>query len=110
MDGWDVGVQIGEDGAVVVDSGDAAHADRLVAELKKLMPGPIRHVINTGAEPDHVGGNEKVAKAGRTLFEARLKLALVCSPQRSSHRVGGTFQRCRSTCRVSPSGQIFRSG
>lgn len=66
--GANVGIQLGEDGAVVVDTGDAAHADRLVAELKKLGPYPIRYIINTGAEADHVGGNEKVAKAGRTLL------------------------------------------
>ncbi len=65
--GANVAIQVGSDGAVVVDTGDAAHADRLVAELKKLTPRPIRYLINTTADADHVGGNEKVAKAGRNL-------------------------------------------
>lgn len=66
--GSNIGVQLGVDGAVVVDAGDAAHADRLVAELKKLTShNPIRYVIDTSADADHVGGNEKVAKAGRNL-------------------------------------------
>jgi glyoxylase-like metal-dependent hydrolase (beta-lactamase superfamily II) len=34
----------------------------------KVTPQPIRYVINTSADPDHVGGNEAVAKAGKTLF------------------------------------------
>ncbi len=63
--GAHVAVQVGADGAVVVDAGDAAHAERLVAEIKKLTPQPIRYIINTNAGDDHVGGNEKVAKAGK---------------------------------------------
>jgi cyclase len=29
-------------------------------------PKPIRHIINTTADADHVGGNEKLVKAGKT--------------------------------------------
>src|SRR5258706_11828459 len=29
-------------------------------------PKPIRYIINTTADSDHVGGNEKVVKAGKT--------------------------------------------
>ncbi len=69
--GAHVSVQVGRDGAVVVDAGDAAHADRLVTELKKLTATrPIRYVINTSVDPDHIGGNEQVSKAGRSLLNA----------------------------------------
>lgn len=67
--GGHIAIQMGADGAVVVDAGDAAHADLVVAELKKLSPRPIRYVINTSVDPDHVGGNEALAKAGRTIFQ-----------------------------------------
>jgi cyclase len=68
--GAHVAVQIGEDGVVVVDSGSAARADAVVAAIKKLTTRPIRYVIDTSADPDHVGGNEILSKAGQTLFTA----------------------------------------
>src|SRR5580698_8119255 len=66
--GGNIGVQVGVDGVVVVDSGSAANADAVVAAIKKVTTQPIRYVINTSADPDHVGGNVIVAKAGQTLF------------------------------------------
>jgi cyclase len=68
--GGNIGVQIGEDGVVVVDAGAAASANAVVAAIKKLTPQPIRYVIDTSADPDHVGGNETLSKAGQTLFTA----------------------------------------
>lgn len=66
--GGNVGVQVGSDGVVVVDSGSAARAVDVVAAIKKLSSQPIRYVINTGPDADHVGGNETVAKAGQTIL------------------------------------------
>jgi glyoxylase-like metal-dependent hydrolase (beta-lactamase superfamily II) len=68
--GGNIGVQIGEDGVVVVDAGAASSATAVVAAIKKLTPQPIRYIIDTSADPDHVGGNETVSKAGQTLFTA----------------------------------------
>lgn len=68
--GGNIGVQIGEDGVVVVDAGAAASAPAVVAAIKKLTPQPIRYIIDTSADADHVGGNETVSKAGQTLFTA----------------------------------------
>jgi cyclase len=66
--GANISVQAGQDGVVVVDAGTAAQADLVVSAIKKLSPQPIRYVIDTSADADHVGGNERIAKAGRTLF------------------------------------------
>jgi cyclase len=68
--GAHIAVQIGDDGVVVVDSGSAASANAVVAAIKKLTTQPIRYVIDTSADPDHVGGNEILSKAGQTLFTA----------------------------------------
>ena len=66
--GGNIGFQVGEDGVVVVDAGSASSADAVVAAIKKVTTQPIRYVINTSADADHVGGNATVAKAGQTLF------------------------------------------
>jgi len=66
--GGNIGFQIGVDGVVVVDTGSAPHADAVVAAIKSVTTKPIRYVINTSADPDHVGGNEAVSKAGQTIF------------------------------------------
>ena len=66
--GGNIGFQVGTDGVVVVDTGSASSADAVVAAIKKVTAQPIRYIISTSADPDHVGGNAAVAKAGQTLF------------------------------------------
>jgi glyoxylase-like metal-dependent hydrolase (beta-lactamase superfamily II) len=66
--GGNVAFQVGTDGVVVVDSGLSGNADSVVAAIKKVTSQPIRYIINTSADQDHVGGNAAIAKAGQTLF------------------------------------------
>jgi glyoxylase-like metal-dependent hydrolase (beta-lactamase superfamily II) len=66
--GANIGVQIGADGVVLVDSGSGEKTPQVLAAIKKLTDEPIRYVINTGPDPDHVGGNEAISKAGRTII------------------------------------------
>jgi glyoxylase-like metal-dependent hydrolase (beta-lactamase superfamily II) len=66
--GGNIGVQIGSDGIVLVNAGTAQASDRVLAELKKLTDLPIRYIINADAGRDFVGGNEKLSKAGFTIF------------------------------------------
>ena len=61
--GGNVTVQVGDDGVLVVDSGLAASAGPLLAEVRKLSTRPIRFLINTHAHPDHVGGNVAFSSA-----------------------------------------------
>jgi glyoxylase-like metal-dependent hydrolase (beta-lactamase superfamily II) len=65
--GGNIGVQIGETGVVLVDSGLAQMTDQVMAEVKKLSEKPVRLLINTSADADHVGGNERISAAGRNL-------------------------------------------
>ncbi|HVQ12511.1 MAG TPA: MBL fold metallo-hydrolase [Vicinamibacterales bacterium] len=74
--GGNVGVQIGEDGVIVIDAGSSAKAADVLTAIQKLTPKPIRYIIDTSADPDHVGGNETISKAGQTLFTAAGSIAL----------------------------------
>jgi glyoxylase-like metal-dependent hydrolase (beta-lactamase superfamily II) len=66
--GGNIGVQIGSDGVVLVNSGTAAATGQVLEAIKKLTDVPIRYIINVDAGADFVGGNEKLAKAGFTIF------------------------------------------
>ena len=65
--GSNVTAHVGEDGVILVDSGPAETADKVVQAVKAISNQPIRLILNTSAHPDHVGGNEKVAAAGQQL-------------------------------------------
>ena len=61
--GSNVTVQVGPNALFVVDTNEAAMSDRILAAIKTISPLPIRYIVNTSADPDHVGGNERFAKS-----------------------------------------------
>lgn len=67
-DAGNVTVQVGDhrdnDGVLLVDTGSAAMADRILAELKKLTTKPLKYIVNTSADADHTGGNAKLSTSG----------------------------------------------
>jgi cyclase len=62
--GGNVTVHAGEDGLIVVDSGLTEKAGTLLEAIKAISSRPIRMVVNTSADLDHVGGNAIVGGAG----------------------------------------------
>jgi glyoxylase-like metal-dependent hydrolase (beta-lactamase superfamily II) len=94
--GGNIVVSVGNDGVLVVDAGRAEMTDKVLAAIQRIQrewvarnepkpggfgaetrssvadrhitapPKPIRYVINTSADPDHVAGNEKLRNAGHT--------------------------------------------
>ena len=62
--GANVTAHLGEDGVILVDSGTDTNADKVLAAVKAITSQPIRMIINTSADADHVGGNDKVGAAG----------------------------------------------
>ena len=60
-----VTVQKGEDGVLLVDAPGGAFADQVIAAIQQISPKPLRYIVNTTIDPDHVDGNEPIAKIGR---------------------------------------------
>src|SRR5579862_4327332 len=60
--GGNITVQVGSLGVLLVDTGLAQFSDKVIAAVRTLSDKPIRYIINTHVHPDHVGGNEALAK------------------------------------------------
>jgi cyclase len=71
--GGNITVQVGEMGVLIVDTGLAASADKVIAAIRKLSPEkPLQYIINTHVHPDHTGGNMKLRAAGVTITGANV--------------------------------------
>jgi cyclase len=66
-DGANITVQVGDQGVLLVDTGLAKMSANLLAAVRSLSDKPVRYIIDTNDDPDHVGGNESIAKAGSTI-------------------------------------------
>jgi cyclase len=67
--GGNIALQTGKDGLVLVDTGLAEMADQTLAAIRTVSKEPIRYVINTDADRDHVGGNAAISKVANTISD-----------------------------------------
>jgi glyoxylase-like metal-dependent hydrolase (beta-lactamase superfamily II) len=89
--GGNIGVQLGPDGVLLVDSLFAPLTDKVVEAVKQVTDEEIRFLVNTHIHIDHVGGNENLADMGVLIFahdNTRLRFL-----EEKSHfpRAGGSF-------------------
>src|SRR5215469_12257289 len=63
-DGGNVAVQVGEQGAMVVNTGAGQLSDKVIAAIRKLSERPIQFIVNTSFHPDFTGGNVRLRAAG----------------------------------------------
>jgi glyoxylase-like metal-dependent hydrolase (beta-lactamase superfamily II) len=66
--GGNIVMQTGPEGVILVDSGSTANADKVLATIRRVTDLPIRYIINTSMDPDHVGGNDRLARAGLSIL------------------------------------------
>jgi glyoxylase-like metal-dependent hydrolase (beta-lactamase superfamily II) len=61
--GRNTAVQIGSEGVLIVDPGEAAQSEAILAELRKIAPDkPVRVIVNTSNDPALFGGNLRVGQ------------------------------------------------
>ena len=64
--GGNTTVFTGPEGALIVDTQFAPLSGKILDVVRTLTNQPIRWIVNTHMHGDHTGGNEPLAKAGRT--------------------------------------------
>ena len=67
--GSNIVAQVGDQGALLVDASVPEVSDRVIAEMRRLTKGPIRGIVDTSVDLDHIGGNASLAAAGQPMFQ-----------------------------------------
>lgn len=62
--GGNIGVSVGDDGVIMIDSQFAPLSPKILAAIKKLSHKDIKFLVNTHHHGDHTGGNGNISKLG----------------------------------------------
>jgi glyoxylase-like metal-dependent hydrolase (beta-lactamase superfamily II) len=65
--GANITVQIGEEGVLLVDTGSRGLSAAVLDAIRRITDKPIRMLVNSSVDDDHVGGNEEIARIGKWL-------------------------------------------
>ena len=88
-----VGVFVGDEGVLLVDSQFEPHAQDLVQAVHTLTDGDIRFLVNTHVHPDHLGGNAPLAADGVLIFaHDNMRVRMLESRSRFPRGNGGFFE------------------
>ena len=89
--GGNVGVFVGPEGVLLVDSLFAPLSDRLVAAVRQVTDQDIRFLINTHIHGDHIGGNANLAEMGVLIFAHDNTRLRFLADRTRTPRGGGRF-------------------
>jgi len=67
--GSNIVAQVGDQGAMLVDASVPEVSDKVLAEIRRLTKSPIRGIVDTSIDLDHIGGNASLAAAGQPMFQ-----------------------------------------
>ena len=70
-----IGKDPGHDGVLLVDTGAPQLRETLLAEIHKLSDAPVRFIVNTSEDADHIGSNAVLLKPPRT-YQLQAEVAL----------------------------------
>lgn len=80
--GGNIGVCVGEDGILIVDSQFAPLADKIRAALKGLNSGDLKFLLNTHWHGDHTGGNPIFGKEATIIAHTNVRNRLMTEQKR----------------------------
>ena len=61
--GGNVSAQVGDEGVLLVDSGAAGQSQKILTAITRLTTRPVRFLINTNDDADHIAGNGAIVTA-----------------------------------------------
>jgi glyoxylase-like metal-dependent hydrolase (beta-lactamase superfamily II) len=64
-----IAAQIDNEGVILVDAARADASNDVLAQIKTLTKLPIRAIIDTTTDLDHIGGNDALARTGTPLYQ-----------------------------------------
>ena len=70
--GSNIVAQVSDQGALLVDASVPDVSDQVIAEIRKLTKGPIKGIVNTSTDSDHIGGNAKLSMVGQPMFAGNM--------------------------------------
>ena len=70
--GSNIVAQVGDQGALLVDASVPDVSDQVIAEIRKLTKGPIKGIVNTSTDIDHIGGNARISMVGQPMFAGNI--------------------------------------
>jgi len=65
--GANITMQAGDEGVLLVDASAEALSDKVLKAIRTVSTKPIRYIIDTDVDADHVGGNAAIAKQGASI-------------------------------------------
>ncbi|MGE0591764.1 MAG: hypothetical protein AB7G23_01415 [Vicinamibacterales bacterium] len=55
-------MQVGDQGVLLVDTGDSGESERILAAVRAVTHRPVRYIVNSSGEPAHVLGNGPIVE------------------------------------------------
>jgi glyoxylase-like metal-dependent hydrolase (beta-lactamase superfamily II) len=71
-DGANITLQVGKQGALLVNAGFDKMSDKVIATIRKMSERPLQYIVDTNSYPDSTNGNDLVRLSGTTITGANV--------------------------------------